>query len=1309
MKVFRKILLAAALSLPGCLFAQETIDVSQNVTIQGTAGKMIIFKAVPNMAQMTLSRNGRFLIGGESDEGGSSVGVIYEIATGKMQRFNSGVIEVIDWDNYVTADYAKIDGVEYFDFRKIYTDSNDFVVEEASADLLTLRASIYLEKKGSDYSNIIVETKTGRVLDTLGELDPDYPRGGKMNMGWSMSDDAKIVVGRASLEGAPINYAPAFWDRDRGEVFFTGYTYPDPRGTGKTLFTSGEMRDVDGSGTKLCGTIKEQACYATYDRTAGTFQVSYIDPDLGYDGSTAYQVNREGVVLGVDQRGIDVYSRRPFIYFSESGQKYILADYLKYLYGLDSERDMPLLSTTGLSDNGRLISGYSYENMVWYSYLIILDEHQTYAPVRNVQVQNYPRRSPNVVVNWQEPLQGEYTLTGYNVFRDKQKVNDQPIAANTRSFTDENVANGRHKYFVQAVYGDKVSEAIDTVSIIIVDPNGCLPVQELFSDVEYNRTVSLCWGLPTDRESSNVIIRPKRPAPKYIPQEGLDFVSVFQPSSDRMSAGVRINDYIYAGSYESSSIYVYDPFGNLQEAKHVDGMGGIYDMAYRDNAFYVAAGTERVTVLDLNPDDPFDISESNHFTTTLGKVISVTYVENDNSSVNNGEDYLIVGDYYHLVAYPLSATGPDDEFSLPVEFDVDGMIIAGCEYYKGRLYLSNQNGTNGCDVVAYDMATGKKLFTTDLYAHPTVVDASTGGIESVYAGGLTHTVLADGTVALECLVQCQYAYNMIVDMELESAEDVLGYVVYRNGERVSDTLKARHFTEEIDSAGTYVYHVEYFSTRGCSSSSKDMDVTRTVSIYEKGECSAPKELRVYESDRKAILSWSEDCFDSDGFVGFNLYRNGERIGDKNFLRLRYIDSEVETGTEYLYCLEAFYNTSCKAFDTVEITLDGKGAAREPAAFKVEGTFNQDNTVDAKATWGLPYFEEPMAYGYCGVPAGGNSLDGTSQLFCIVGWMEEDMDKFDDDLYLVGVEFMLATDHTKIKTLSTVVYTDDNMVYNKPYDERFQAREWVRVYFDQVFKMKQKNEIAVGYSVSYDPDEIKASQTAVFAFDMGPRTMGKSDLISSDGRDFGTLYAVTNGALDVNFCINALVVRQRDLEAAASAADPQAYVMRKVLRMDWDGRLGEEQRFTDAPKTTSEGIKLLGFNIYRDGEKLNENLLTDLSYEENVGRGEYDYEVGAVYEGADEQKTSFFADFTLTGVEEMEQAYGVGVYPNPASDRLNIRGAYVSFSLVDMNGRVWMRDVRNTESVSLAGLNEGVYFMMITLPNGDRRSVKVVKR
>ena len=1280
---------------------------SQNIVNQGTAGKMTIFTALPGMTEIYFSRNGKYLMGrtdveGE-DVGTGGYGFIYEIATGEIKIYNTNIVEVVDWNNFVTTSYARIDGVEYDMYVGLPT-PRPYDVVEASANLEILRATTYIGESATEYGDIFIETKTGKIIDTLRNLDPTFA-GGSYS-GWHMSDDASIVVGRSSLTNSTLNRVPAFWDRTLDTVYYAGYSFIYPS-TGKPINASGELWDLNREGSLMCGQIQDKACYVEYDRSKTEFKVSYIDFSPGYGESTLFRMNDSGVMLGTEQTDpIALESRRPFIYFWKDGRKFILSEYLQDLYGLDGERDMILYTPTGITDDSRYIVGYSNIDATWYSYLIELDEHQIYAPVRNVLVENKPRRSSNVEVSWQAPLQGEYTLTGYEIYRDGNQVGTASVT--DLSYLDQNVENAKHKYYVKAVYeGNNKSEAFDTVSILILNPNDSLPVQEIYNSVDYNRTVNLSWGLPSEKESSNVINHPKGHTPKYIPQDGLDFVSLFQPATTYMSVGIRIGDYIYAGSYASGLIYVYDVFGSIVKEISVDGMGTIYDMTYHDGRFYMVTSSDRVIICDMSPTDPFKISYSSYISTSFQKAVAITYVENDDPDSNNGQDYLVVGNYENFVAYPTDAVNFEEEFELPVKFNTKDMIVSGLEYYKGRMYMVDQNSASGCDLVAYDMKDGKKLFTNNLFAHPKMQEAAFNG--TMYGGGLTHSQLEDGTVVLECLLQCTNSYNLIADMELESSDDVLGYVVYRDGKKVSDTLRARHFTENIDTAGTYTYYIEYLS-RDCSSSSKEFGVECVVDIFEKGDCIAPAKFEVYESDKKAVLSWSEECLAEDGFEGFNLYRNGEQIGETNYYNLSYIDSDVELNTKYVYTLEAFYTTSCVAYDTVEITLNNLGVAREPSVFVVEGTSKDDNTVDAKATWGLPYFEKPLAYGYCGIPVMSDLFSGTSQAFCIIGWDESDMDKFDEDLYLVGVEFATGAQSSSLRSLNAVVYVDDKLAYDKPCDVRFSPGEWATVYFDQVFKMKQKEEIAVGYSVSYDAEELVARQEGVFTYDMGPGKHGKSDLVSYDGKTYGSLYTLVG--LDANYCINALVVRLRDLEAAALAADPQAYLISKVMRADLKGQLvGQEKNF-DGPKTSSAGIKLVGYNIYRDGEKLNENLMTEYSYEENVARGEYEYEVGAVYENAEgtaEEKAFYFADFTTVGVEELQQAYGVSVYPNPVSDRLNIRGEYASFSLVDLSGRVLMHDVRNAESVSLAGLNNGVYFVMITLPNGDKRSVKIIKR
>ena len=359
MKSLKKLMLIAALSLAGCLFAQAqiNIDTSLNVTVQGKAGKMIVFKALPNISEMPLSRNGKFLMGRSvSEEGDAGVGIIYEIATGRIEMVNGSVIEVVDWNNYLTTAYARIDGKDYIEYINTCNQFIVGVVEEASADLLTVRASLYLTRKEHDLSNVLIETKTGKILDTLNVLDPTYNDGnGGMNMGWNMSDDAKIVGGRANKSNTALNFAPAFWDLARDTVYSPTTQFVND--AGQTVFQAGTIWCVNGLGTMLSGDIHDRACYIKYDRTTGQYTRINIPLNPGFDQSCAYRVNNNGVVVGTEQSGNDLTARRPFICLTDNDndpqndRKYMLDEYLLNLY-----------RSTWFPNRSRTISSVSYKH-----------------------------------------------------------------------------------------------------------------------------------------------------------------------------------------------------------------------------------------------------------------------------------------------------------------------------------------------------------------------------------------------------------------------------------------------------------------------------------------------------------------------------------------------------------------------------------------------------------------------------------------------------------------------------------------------------------------------------------------------------------------------------------------------------------------------------------------------------------------------------------------------------------------------------------------------------------------------------------
>ncbi|MDE7338144.1 MAG: hypothetical protein K2M92_02535, partial [Bacteroidales bacterium] len=497
-----------------------------------------------------------------------------------------------------------------------------------------------------------------------------------------------------------------------------------------------------------------------------------------------------------------------------------------------------------------------------------------------------------------------------------------------------------------------------------------------------------------------------------------------------------------------------------------------------------------------------------------------------------------LGGYGNVLFYPVTARRPEQ--SLPGSgTGFDNLTIGGSEYHNGKLYITDQSGANGCDLVTFDMATKEEIHRQNLFENAQIVGYAGGSVS--YPLGLTKTTLSDGTVVLECLMQSNIGANFVVNLEIESSPSVLGYRVYRNNEPVSDTLRSRHFEEDIFEEGTYVYTVEYLDQKGCSINSSVVNVSGTAVITAIGECNPPADLKAYESNRIAVLSWDDKTL-SAGLVGFNVYRNGSLISEPRLLDLKFYDTAARMNEKYMYVVEAFYNNSCVASDTVEITLTGKGKAEAPAAVKVTGMLHdaEDGKFDVKASWELPFFEEPMPYGYCRYPAYAQSIGDASEVYCAIGWDADDMAKFDDDLYLVGVEFMLGT--TQVENIRGVVYVDDILVHVQPFDDRFSEWEWTRVYFTKSYPMKQEYEIGVGYAVSYNPEDVNS----VFVYDIGPGKPQYSDLISGNGEQFDNLARL---GIDANLCINALVVRQRDIEAAASAPDPQAYIAKKVMTMN----------------------------------------------------------------------------------------------------------------------------------------------------------------
>lgn len=1293
MRTLKKFVTLACLVLLSGTSLWGQPDMSRNKVIPGSKGKLIVFYGLENWKNAYLSRNGRFVFGQSENSG-----FIYELSSGQFRYFEgSYVVEVKDWDNYVTSTYAKIGEEEYFEYTKWNggaeaTGGNAFTIVAASEDLNTLMANAYMTEPGSPSVTFIIDTKTGDILDTLELFDIAPTEVGIVSTGMAMSHDGKIIVGRASMPEASSNFSAALWDRNRGTINYVGTEIVNPG----DMASDGELEAISSDGSFAAGSNNGNAYIVRYNSTTGSFTTQDIPRWASSDQSFAWGVSDNHAVIGAEQTG-DAGTRVPYIYFPDKEVKYNLNDYCHYLYGLDVEKEISLFTPLSLSSDARIFTGFSYASGIFYPYAVVLDATQAYAPALDVQAtQNLG--TANVQVKWSAPLEGDYKVQGYNVYRGKTKVNTALVAADRNTFLDADVPTGKYWYSVEAVYAEGVAPKSDSVSIYVIDPDGCLPVQSIHKNVIYNRTVQLDWDLPSSQ----------MPMSKGVIQtEDVYPADFFQPGVYTLSAAVKVGDYIYATTL-GGEFTIYDAYTHKAlKSIEIQGLTAAYDMTYHDGTFWVACNSDQIIELTLGIDNPLDVSLGRYWSARLTNVTHIAYVENEDESFNEGKDYLALGDYETVLFYPVTARGPEQ--SLPGSgTGFDNLTIGGSEYHNGKLYITDQSGANGCDLVTFDMATKKEIHRQNLFENAQIVEYAGGSIS--YPLGLTKTTLSDGTVVLQCLMQSNIGANFVVNLEIEASSSVLGYRVYRNDKPVSDTLRCRHFEEDIFEEGIYVYTIEYLDQKGCSINSSVVDVSSTVEITPIGKCDPPADLKVYESNHIAVLTWDDKKI-SAGLVGFNVYRNGTLISEPRFLDLKFYDTAAKMNEKYMYVVEAFYDNSCKASDTVEITLTGKGVAEAPAAVSVKGILHdaEDGKFDVKASWELPFFETPMPYGYCKHPAYAYSIGDVSEVYCAIGWDADDMAKFDDDLYLVGVEFMLGT--TQVENIRALVYVDDILEHVQPYNDRFSEWEWIRTYFTKAYSMKQEYEIGVGYAVSYNPEEVNS----VFVYDMGPGKPQYSDLISGNGEQFDNLARL---GIDANFCINALLVRQRDIEAAASAPDPQAYIAKKVMTMDAVLKLSGSA--TEAPayarKITSDGIKLEGFHVYRDGERVNETLLTGLEYTDSnlsKDKAEYEYRVSAVYDSAAvtiEKFSDYQYVYTATVDNEAEaKEAGVSVYPNPSTGAFNLQMTYAgTVEVYDMTGRVVLRREVAAGVNGLSLDHSGVYMVRVST-NGKMVTMKLVIR
>ena len=151
-----------------------------------------------------------------------------------------------------------------------------------------------------------------------------------------------------------------------------------------------------------------------------------------------------------------------------------------------------------------------------------------------------------------------------------------------------------------------------------------------------------------------------------------------------------------------------------------------------------------------------------------------------------------------------------------------------------------------------------------------------------------------------------------------------------------------------------------------------------------------------------------------------------------------------------------------------------------------------------------------------------------------------------------------------------------------------------------------------------------------------------------------------------------------------------------------------------PSYDPSQMTLLGYNISRNGTKINTTLITGLSYTDlNVPSGQYIYCVSAVYYEGESQGSCKTVDVAV-GIAPDGQQPVLSVYPNPASNFVHIRfnnnsNENTVLTMRNIIGEELLsKEIQNDESViDVSGLQNGLYFIGLKTGNNQTVSSKLL--
>lgn len=415
--------------------------------------------------------------------------------------------------------------------------------------------------------------------------------------------------------------------------------------------------------------------------------------------------------------------------------------------------------------------------------------------------------------------------------------------------------------------------------------------------------------------------------------------------------------------------------------------------------------------------------------------------------------------------------------------------------------------------------------------------------------------------------------------------------------------------------------------------------------------------------------------------GFNIYRNGEKINANPVNDISYVDRNLLAG-KYSYEFELVTKTSAVSEKSAPVSIDlyYDNGSLAPTNLRVA-----QQAEGNRLSWQFPALGEPIylrwhdGYNY---KAGGLTNGGA--FFAGACWFASDLKGY-GNLALSDVEVYI---NQIPEALFLLVY-ENNTLVRQQFVPNLKQYSFNTIHLEEPLKIDEGKNLRV--AVYIEQNEI----TVPLGYDRGPARSGRGDLYSSDGITWQTMED-SGSEVDANWNIsiglspysNVLPGTEKKAAKKLSAFHPK-----RMADADMTFKAVDTKGEASSDKNVFEG-----YNVYRNGECLNDELTTDTVFTDTKAFSDkyLTYQVSAVYSVAGE-KFSDKVTVIATGIDGVNGQNGVTL--KVEDGQLIVLGAHNGdrITVASADGKLIASAIATDDyrqTVSLAAATTGTYIVKV---------------